>query len=429
MSEPPSASAAASGRDVLDALARQPGGPQLLELAEARDDVAVVGGAVRDLLLGRTPHELDVVVGEDAVAFARELAEILGASVTEHERFATASVEWEAGRVDVAQRRSESYSSAGALPDVRPGSTAEDLARRDFTINAIAVPIGGARKGAIDSAAHALDDLAARRLRVLHERSFYDDPTRLLRLGRYRARLRCELEGHTAELAAQALSGGAIDTVSRARIGAELRLALTETDAVAALHSLGSLGVLGAIDVELTFDPDVAAAALALAPQDARADLLLMAVLLRGMVAERGEQASARVHELLDALEFTAGERERVSAAALRAATLSAALSAGGRPSRLHRALAQQTPEAIALAGAIAAASDDRDVAQANAREWLGRLRHTRLEITGDDLLAAGVPSGPQVGARLAAALERKLDGEIDDGPDAELNAALAADV
>ncbi len=211
---------------MLRALAAQPGGPALLSLARDRDDLELVGGAVRDLLLGRSPRELDVVVAGDAAALARELASLLGARTTAHERFGTAAVEWEQGRIDVAERRVESYPAPGALPQVRPGSAEEDLARRDFTVNAIAVELGGAREGQLHGAAHALEDLHAGLLRVLHERSFNDDPTRLLRLARYRARLGFDVEAHTAELAAQALAAGALATVSRARIGAELRLAL-----------------------------------------------------------------------------------------------------------------------------------------------------------------------------------------------------------
>src|ERR1700722_17724062 len=108
------------GDEVVRALGTQPGGRQLTLLAGERADVALVGGAVRDLLLGRSPRELDVVVAADAAAFAGELAEVLGATTTLHGRFGTAVVEWEAGRIDVAAGRAESYPSPGALPEGRP---------------------------------------------------------------------------------------------------------------------------------------------------------------------------------------------------------------------------------------------------------------------------------------------------------------------
>lgn len=423
MSEP---RAAGDGAEVLRALARHPGGPQLQLMGRDREDVALVGGAVRDLLLGRAPRELDVVVAGDAASLARELASVLGANITLHGRFGTAVVEWEAGRVDVAERRGESYRAPGALPEVHEGGVEEDLRRRDFTVNAIAVPLGGRRRGALDSAEHALEDLAAGRLRVLHERSFIDDPTRLLRLARYRARLGFELEAQTARLAAEAVAAGALASVSRARVGAELRLALTEADAVGALAELRELGVLSAIDPGVSFDEQLARGALALLPSDGRADLLLMASLLLALAQHPSADPQRAMFELLDGLEFSALERERIMRSALVARSLVAKLARAGRPSRLHEALSTRTLEAVALAGAL---SEEGSSGGAAATRWLERLRHVRLSINGDDLLAAGVPAGPELGRRLDAALARKLDGELADGPRAELDAALEASV
>ena len=216
MSEEP----ARDGRDVLAAVAELPGGRELLELADGRDDAALVGGAVRDLLLGRQPRELDVVVAKGASELAAALASRLGALTGEspaersestfHDSFCTARVRWGGGTIDIATQRAESYTSPGALPLVRDGTVAEDLDRRDFTVNAIAVVLGGPRRGTLVAAEHALEDLAAGRPRVLHHDSFIDDPTRLLRLGRYRARLQFELEPHTAELAREALDRDAL---------------------------------------------------------------------------------------------------------------------------------------------------------------------------------------------------------------------------
>ena len=142
----------ASGRTVLARLRELPGGSCLLELAAGRDDVELIGGATRDLLLGRSPRELDVVVDGDAASLAAELAARLpgpadgeadaSLETTVHERFGTALVSFQGGRIDLAARRSESYPAPGALPEVRAGTPDEDLARRDFTVNAIAVALG-----------------------------------------------------------------------------------------------------------------------------------------------------------------------------------------------------------------------------------------------------------------------------------------------
>src|ERR1022692_1932707 len=175
------------GAAVLQRLRELPGGRELLDLAAQHGgSVELVGGAVRDILLGRAPRELDVVVEADPLAFAQALSPRLasdehGCEVIHHERFHTALVRWSEGEIDIAMRRHESYSEPGALPDVAQGTQEQDLARRDFTVNAIAVTLAGERAGRLVAAAGALEDLSARRLRVLHDASFIDDPTRILR--------------------------------------------------------------------------------------------------------------------------------------------------------------------------------------------------------------------------------------------------------
>jgi tRNA nucleotidyltransferase (CCA-adding enzyme) len=415
--------------EVLAAVGDCPGGPELLELAPSRGDIALVGGATRDLLLGRSPRELDVVVEADAPLLAAELASRIGgasAAVTVHERFRTAVVEWDGGRVDIAERRAEDYRQPGALPEVRPGTVDDDLRRRDFTVNAIAVVLGGPQRGELHAAAHALSDLAAGQLRVLHERSFIDDPTRLLRLARYRSRLGFEPQPHTAELARDALADGALATVSQARVGAELRLALIEPDPVAALTALGDLGALAALDPQLRLDGDLARRGLAMLPEDGRPEVLMLAVLLLPLALDARRDAASEIARLLDGFEFTAAERDAVLRTTVLAPPLLEHLRDADRPSRLRDAASASTVEGVALAGALASERPPYGAAEA-AHEWLRRWRHVRLAITGDDLLAAGIAAGPEIGRRLATTLDRRLDGELDEGREAELAAALEA--
>ncbi|HTZ88033.1 MAG TPA: hypothetical protein VMB05_15300, partial [Solirubrobacteraceae bacterium] len=313
------------GQAVLDRLRGLPGGIELLELAARREgaeqdrEVELVGGAVRDLLLDptATPRELDVIVAHDALGFAGLLAEaILGGNSTEapkprvHERFGTATVQWGEGRVDIAQRRSEHYAHPGALPDTHPGTAEQDLARRDFAVNAIALALGGSTRGELRCVQGALEDLAARRLRVLHDQSFIDDPTRLLRLARYRARLGFQVEEQTARLAAEAISSDALQTVSHARVGAELRLALAEPDPVATLDSLQRLGVLSALHEAIQFDEPLARRGLAELPADpgASPEVLLLASLLVPGHAYDTTDYESRLRALLDGWELPAAE-------------------------------------------------------------------------------------------------------------------------
>src|SRR6478752_3317059 len=186
----------------------------------AREPVYVVGGAVRDLLLGRPRADLDLVVVADPVA----LAECLGSAVIEHARFGTAKLALDGHEVDIATARTETYPYPGALPVVEPAATIEeDLGRRDFTVNAMAVPLEGPRL--IDPQG-GREDLERALLRVLHERSFVDDPTRAIRAARYAARFRFALEPETERL----LRKADLTTVSADRRRAELeRLAAEET--------------------------------------------------------------------------------------------------------------------------------------------------------------------------------------------------------
>lgn len=431
------------GDQVLERLALLPGGPQLLERAQAHEDLELVGGAVRDILRGEQPLELDVVLGGEpatfttvAVALASELAAELGGDLTAHGRFGTAVLTWRQGRIDIAARRTETYADPGALPDVLPGDPEQDLARRDFTVNAIAVALGGEHRGRLRAVQHALADLFEERLRVLHPASFIDDPTRLLRLCRYVARLGFAIEQETQLLAQQALAAGALATVSQARIGAELKLLLAERDPLATLIALQDAGVLGRLEGRLRLDAETLAAALELLPDDGRRDMLALASLLIApaaagesghdpVAAASGHDAEWRVATLLDGWECTASERRTVLYAALHARSLARDLAASRQPSQLWRLLRGVPVEAVALAGGLGGAQGD-PLAQVAAHSWLQTLRGVRLQITGDDLLAAGLAPGPQIGRGLERALCKRLDGALADGRDAELQAALA---
>jgi tRNA nucleotidyltransferase (CCA-adding enzyme) len=380
----------AGGRSVLDALAGAPAGRELLAAAAGLDGVHLVGGAVRDLLMSSPPRELDVVVEGDPAELIARLGG--GADAVRHERFATATVTTPAGRIDVARSRRERYPAAGALPEVEPAPLAEDLRRRDFTVNAIAVSLADATVAAVPG---ARADLDAGRLRVLHDRSFVEDPTRLVRLARYRVRLGFEVEPHTAALAAATSLAGC----SGARIGAELRLALREPDPLAVLAGIPGLPL--AVDAALT------ARAAGLLPAGGRLDLTILGASGRG----------AATPAWLESLEFPARERDIVLAI-WDAGRLAAAMAAARRPSELRAALAGAPVEAVAVAGALGPADA--------ARRWLEELRHVRLEIDGSDLVGAGVEPGPDIGRRLARTLDRKLDGELAGGREAELRDALA---
>jgi len=390
---------------------RLPAAAPLLALAPGYP-VHLVGGSVRDLLRGRPPRELDLAVEGDALAVARAL----GGRITVHDRFGTCTVLRDGERYDIARTRRERYPRPGALPEVEPAELAEDLRRRDFTVNAIALSLAGTAPGRLHAAPGALEDLERGLLRVLHERSFHDDPTRLLRLARYASRLGFEAEPRTRELALAAVAAGALQTVSATRVGAELRLLAREDDPLGAMEQLAALGVdravLGPFGAP---ERRLAARALELLPGDGRPGLLVLAVAAAGAA-----RPAAQLRLRLEQLGFPAGERDVILAAAIRAPALSDELSRAGGPAQVACAARGAPVELVALAGA---GGDAR--ALAAARAWLERLRHVRLEISGEDLLAAGQQPGPRIGAMLRAALAAKLEGRAS-GREQELAAALA---
>ncbi|MGX6447214.1 hypothetical protein ACVU7I_03995 [Patulibacter sp. S7RM1-6] len=391
-------SSAPKPADAVDALRRLPAARRLLEATAAREDVWVVGGAVRDLLLGRVPHELDVVV----VGPPDDLLPRLGPVVARHERFGTATVEVQPGvRYDVARARREAYPRPGALPEVTWVDRIEDdLGRRDVTLNAIALRPAD---GAWAAAPGALEDLHAGRLRVLHDASFRDDPTRVWRIARYAGRLGFAVEERTRELA-----GGADPfAISGSRHGSELRLALREPDPARVLETLVALNPRF---LPPGFEPRPRGLddALALLPRGGRADLVRLAASCRAV-------ALPHLVPWLQDLELTSAERDIVGAGS-RASTV-LPLQAASTPAQIHRAASGVPPEVVALAGGP------------NARRWFDDLADVRLAIDGNDLLAAGVPAGPELGVRLRRALDAKLDGRLDPAlpePEAELAAALA---
>ena len=396
--------------ELIAALRAIPAGALLLDaLGEDQSvPVHVVGGAVRDLLLGRPSGDLDLVSEGPALAVAQRL----GGSVRAHDRFGTVTVTLPGANFDIAQSRRERYPQPGALPEVTAAALTDDLGRRDFTVNAIAITLTGTAAGTLQAVPRALEDLDAHRLRVLHAGSFADDPTRLLRLTRYAARLGFEVEPETLELCREAVAGGPFTTISGPRLGNELRLLASERDPLRALVVLHDLGLDKPIEPGFGLtDPDALQSALELLPDDGRRDRLALAAASRGV--EPG-----RLRRRLDELGFEAADREAIASAAAGAAALAVRLGSLTRPSEIAAAVDGGGPELVALAGALGA--------QAPATSWLAELRHVAPAIDGDDLIAAGIPEGPAVGAGLRAALAARLDGTAL-GRDAELAVGVQA--
>jgi tRNA nucleotidyltransferase (CCA-adding enzyme) len=348
--------------------------PELARVREvAIEPIFLVGGAVRDLLLGRDRADLDLVIEGDAA----RLATVLGGDVLAHKRFGTAAVQLAGHWIDVATARSEVYPSPGALPHINPSSLSDDLSRRDFTINAIAI--------SLDEEPRLIDpwggrsDLDAGLLRVLHPGSFIDDPTRALRAARYAARFDFALESETAELVKRT----DLNTISADRRRAELLRIAAESEPIRGFE----LALRWGLVESQTGGLELAAAVWRLVDQPpwrgvVQTDRVLLAALL-GPLGSARQLASARPE----------------------------------RPSRAVELARGHSPIELALGRALGAKWLDL---------YLTRWRAVSLEIDGNDLIAAGLSQGPELGRGLDQALRLKLDGEIE-GREQELAAALAA--
>jgi tRNA nucleotidyltransferase (CCA-adding enzyme) len=330
----------------------------------------------------------------------------------EHERFGTATVRAGDLVLDLATTRRERYPAPGALPEVEPALLADDLVRRDFTINAMAVGLSGDDRGRLHDPHGGLKDLADGTVRVLHPASFVDDPTRLLRAVRYESRLGFHMDADTERLAREASTGPGFGSVSGKRVRDELMDLLREPEAPAAVGRLRELGLERALHPSLRADAElVASAQLGCAETGADPGLAALAAL----TASDPAGSAPWVEEL----QLTRDERDAVMRAAERAPALVPAVNDDLSPSALRDLLGGEPPEALALALGLGARAQP-------LLRWAGELRHVCLEISGDDLVAAGVPESPALGAALEETLRRKLDGALEGhGRDAELRAAL----
>ena len=373
---------------------RLPGMERLLPALEGLPPAYLVGGAVRDLLRGAAPADLDIAVEGDGRSTARAVADRLGGQVREYERFGTSDVVLPDHTLHFATTREEVYEAPGELPNVAQTTLSEDLRRRDFTVNALAIGLTGDDLGHLYDPFGGLADLEAGLIRVLHDRSFLDDPTRLLRAVRYAARLDFALEQETERLAREAVAADALSTVSGKRIGADLMALLEEHEVGRAVERLRELEIDRALHPELDPDPELVASAALVESAPEELDLWLADLQL---LAEQRDAAS-RASRVAPRIAMALREREH-------------------SPSELRDLLGREPLEALALALALRAPSEA-------VLRWVTDLRGVGLEISGDDLLAAGVPEGPAVGRALEETLKRKLDGIVS-GRDAELETAL----
>jgi tRNA nucleotidyltransferase (CCA-adding enzyme) len=381
--------------------------------------VLLVGGPVRDYLLGRPLVDVDLLIEDPDPARAGALATSASGGagkVTRHDRFGTAALHSAEAVIDFATVRSESYAHPGALPTVGPGDLAQDLARRDFSVNALALPLSRAaraRHPEIVDLFEGAADLAARRLRILHDKSFHDDPTRALRAARLGPRLGFALTPGTRSALRSALRDGCFGPVSGDRLRRELERVFEDAhrglDPAHALRALDDWHVLGALEPGLEL-PRAAAVplrrlgrAIAAPPWKSprwRPWMAGFGVWLAPLSAALRRRALRRFGVRGEPARRVADLPVEVERA------VRALASARGR-GPIDSVLGALSEEALYAVYASAPPAMRRRVMR-----YAGDDRHRRPPITGDDLVAAGL-SGPSVGRALERIRAAYLDGAL----------------
>jgi tRNA nucleotidyltransferase (CCA-adding enzyme) len=410
-------------RDLAGTLHALPGLESVFEAIQAVgaafDGVYLVGGSVRDLLLGEPNIDLDVAVEGDGVALGRALAKALGGRVTTHEKFGTAVVRWPGGRLDVATARTEFYDEPAALPTVEQATIRQDLFRRDFTINAMAVSLKGEDFGRLEDPFGGLGDLERRVIRVLHNLSFIDDPTRLFRAVRYENRYGFAIDGHTTSLARACVEMGLVGELSSARLRDELQALLSERTVSASIRRLDELGVARAIHphletgdetVELVERVDELRARYA---PDEPAWRPRLAVLARRLPPDE-------LYDWFERLRLRRRDADAIADAVAVAGRLPALLAEVEEPAEIRRLAEPHDSLGVLLALACSPGGPGAE----HLRRYLDELRGVALEIDGADLAALGLAESPRVGEVLGELLRRKLNGDLRGGREVELGAA-----
>jgi tRNA nucleotidyltransferase (CCA-adding enzyme) len=383
-------------------------------LAEGRGEAAyAVGGFVRDLILGRPGMDIDITVEGDGLAFAEKLAESTGSQVEAFTRFGTSIVVVPGfGKLDVATARTESYERPGALPSVRKGGILQDLYRRDFTLNAMALTLSPGYFLRLLDPFGGLADLKRGRIRALHDRSFMDDPTRIFRAVRFEQRFGKGIEPKTRRWLLASVRGDFLRKVSGERIRSELRLIFQEPRPGKAVLRLGQWGVLPHIHPGLGV---TRASRRALPHIQGTLEFFRQ----NGTVLEEERMVwfqallagpdEARARDLSKRLMLSRVERKIVEQSAKVFPAVYGRMGKHDiRLSLIHGLLSPLRPEVQCFLTAAAPPA-----LRSGMLKYFRRIRSSVPWVRGRDLQAAGIPPGFRYSFILLEALNGQLDGKF----------------
>lgn len=390
--------------------------------------VYAVGGVVRDLLLATlepetepgTRVDVDLVVEGQAIRFAKAVAQRDKARVTVHERFGTATVAFTDGHTfDVATARTESYDAPAALPTVRRSSIREDVCRRDFTINTLAIRLNTPHFGALVDLHNGLRDLQNKTIRVLHGLSFIDDPTRVFRAIRFEQRLGFQLDQDTAVLMKEAVAMKVLHRLSPSRLSAELLRVLSEREVVKTLARLADFNLLQCIHPKLKWSPGLARLLHAVEKAVAwharlSIERLTSPWVVYGM-ALMDSLPQPAAQETLARLTFPRRQTQALlwwmnaQARPYEGARLLKTLDRTDKPSEIFRALRTLPDETLVFLMAKARSKRRKQ----NISDQFTTYRRVRPLLRGNDLKAMGIEPGPLYNQVLDRLLDARSNGEV----------------
>lgn len=377
--------------------------------------VYLVGGFVRDLFLGVKNLDLDIVVEGDGISFAEDFAKRLNAKFIQHRRFGTASVVINHHfKVDIATARCESYPEPASLPLVAPGTLKDDLARRDFTINAMAISISGDNFGRLIDLFNGRDDIRRKKIRVLHDLSFIDDPTRILRAIRFEQRYNFKIERHTLRLFKNALSLRALNKTGPHRLRDEIILILKEPHPIRYIKRIDKLIGFSFISPQFHFSKKTASFLRSIerqilwfknkTPRKRTLDTWL--IYLIGLI---NNMPTKHIKAFCKRFAFSKGEIKRILSYKKIIVRLKDRLKKKIPPSQIYKCLEPLSYEVILL---LNAKYKDK-ILRKNIKDFFNIYNGIRIHTRGSDLVKLAISPGPDYKNILKETLYAKLDGKI----------------
>ncbi len=377
------------------------------EADEREQKLYLVGGTVRDLILNRPNLDFDLVLEGDALKFARQLANKTAAKVTVHTRFGTANFSHDKFHIDIVTARSETYAAPGALPAVKPGAIRDDMRRRDFSINAIAIDLSPDSFGQIFDPHDGISDIEKKLIRVLHNKSFSDDATRILRAVRYEQRLDFKLEKDTERLLRKNVA--MLNTISGDRIRHEIDRTLREEHPEKALKRAEELGVLQLISPSMKVNSWLDNRFSEARKRNISSPTVYLALLTYDLSKDDAATISGRLN--------LSGEWKHIIQGVAKIKDEIDKLADPSIPtSHIYRFFKRYPTEAVSACFI----ANESQIIRNQIERYLNDLQHVQTELNGDDLKAMGMEPGPRLGRMLSSLRDAKLDGIVSTREDEE---------